>query len=135
MAGRDSTLQFASGSQRDLFVPYWYNAQPAASWDAILRRRYRVQGARRLQLGDCTAHHGWTYHLASPQRGAPPRTALAFSYVAADATRLPDLTNAEGVRVRPDRVFQREDEISWGRWYDAVPDGRPIDHPLLPRVG
>ena len=132
-SARDSVLLFAEGTHRDPNLLYWY-ASPQ-NWEGLLKARYKVRSASHLELGDCTAHHGWVHHRASAQpKDALPRTAITFSYFTSEAMRLPDLTNVEGVRQRADRVFQFEDELSWRAWYSEVPDFQPVEHPLLPLV-
>ena len=129
----DSFLHFAVGSQRDIGFEYWYGNPEKLG--PLIAARYAITRVASLDVGDCTAHDGWTFHTAPPQdpsRGA--RKVVAFSFVTTDAIPLPDL-DAENIRVdRPDRVFVREDEIGWRDFYDELEPFEPVDHELLPMV-
>ncbi|CAK0904833.1 unnamed protein product [Prorocentrum cordatum] len=128
---KDSVLMFSAGSHRDLAMQYWYG--PPASWDGLLAERFVTEMALELDVGDCTAHHGWMMHKAHKQNAAlGARNALAFSYVSANAMPLPDL-KGDG-RGRADRPFHMEDELSFRDWFYDVPQFKPVDHPLIPLV-
>jgi hypothetical protein len=40
---------------------------PVGQKELIIKDRYALQTASELQVGDCTAHHGWTKHSAGKQ--------------------------------------------------------------------
>lgn len=95
-----------------------------------VKGRYNISSFN-LDVGDCTAHHGWTLHAAQKQpRRNTARVAIGFSYVYADARVLGGISSAHPVDMKvPD-----EDEISYGRWLSDLNQGDAIDHPLLPIV-
>jgi hypothetical protein len=73
----DSFLHFAVGSQRDIGFEYWYGNPEKLG--PLIAARYAITRVASLDVGDCTAHDGWTFHTAPPQdpsRGA--RKAVAF---------------------------------------------------------
>ncbi len=96
----DSLLVFAGGSHRDKSLTHWYTLlmhydtnilhrypQENVSKDhkmRILLDRYRFETVSNLNVGDCTAHHGWVYHYADKQPDSNyPRLELleCFKYV------------------------------------------------------
>lgn len=129
----DSFLHFAVGSQRDIGFEYWYGNPEKLG--PLIAARYAITRVASLDVGDCTAHDGWTFHTSPPQdarRGA--RKAIAFSFVTSDAMPLPDLDAASIRKDRPDRVFVREDEIGYRDFYDELEPFEPVEHKLLPLV-
>lgn len=125
----DAGLLFASGSHRDFALPYWRS-------DAYLARGLEGRGytldasPAGLGPGDATWHAGWTLHASPPQPpGRPERAALAVSYFADGAARLPARGDA-GLRRYP----HGEDAESSEAWLADVPPGAPARHPLLPLV-
>ena len=153
----DSLLQFAAGSHKDVSLFHWFPSAGVQNkqWKMILEDRYTQEakseghrsrrgkefaGAHTMEVGDCTAHHGWTWHRADAQgyvhsrkgngfRYTPPRAAVTFSYVTDAARVLPDIF---GNTTRNYRPFTPEDEMSFLPWLrDLVPHG-PIEHPMLP---
>jgi hypothetical protein len=122
LSEQDSALIFASGSHRDFSLPYWR----AELGD--LTGRYPVESYPLLALGDATWHAGWTLHSSPPQpKTGPPRAAMAVSFFADGARRLP-----------PARLLQRqphsEDAAGSAAWLRDVPEGAVARHPLLPIV-
>ena len=76
----DSFLHFAVGSQRDIGFEYWYG-NPENS-GPLIAARYAITRVASLDVGDCTAHDGWTFHTAPPQdpsRGARKAVACGNS--------------------------------------------------------
>ena len=124
----DSPLEFASGSHRDLALPYWYteDGMDNPSGD---QREYDVDMHLPLAPGDATFHHGWLFHAAPPNDGKRDRLALAISYVSAAAHVL-DVEDDEGLRRRP----EDEDRESYADWLGEVPGGAVVNHQALPIV-
>ena len=121
-----------------------------AAWEAdVTKSKNKWINARtfgKLELGDCTFHHGETTHAAAipPQRDwdggataqdAPPREvreAVTLTYMAADARKIPyaAFSNMMGEK----DITNHEDYASFGRWYDEVADGAVIDHKECPII-
>lgn len=123
----DAALEFASGSHRDFALPYWHTD---ASMSAGLENRgYAVESyTPPLALGDVTWHHGWTLHCAPEQPlGRPPRHALAVSFFADGARRLP---GPQLLRREP----HNEDAASCADWLSHVQPGAAARHAALPLV-
>lgn len=118
-----SPLEFASGSHRDLALPYWYTKEGMENPGGD-PREYDVESHLPLQPGDSTWHHGWVYHSAPPNESDQVRVALALSFVAQDAHLLP--------RKRCRRRPEMEDMESYSEWIEEVKPGAPAAHPLLP---
>ncbi len=90
LSSEDAALAFASGSHRDFALPYWYDEAGMSS--GLAQRGYPVESYSQppLSLGDATWHAGWTLHSAPGQPAtSAPRVALAVSYFADGARRLP----------------------------------------------
>lgn len=129
----DSMLRFLSGSHRDISVKNWYNDFDASA--EMVARYGGYAQARALDVGDCTAHHGWVLHDAPPQPKESEfkdRLAIGFTYVAGDATVLTDLYSQTDRTRRAN--FGDEDEYSYRDWIKDLNEGDVIDHPLLPVV-
>ena len=124
----DSPLEFASGSHRDLALPYWYSldGMDKPSGDD---REYDVDVHLPLAPGDATWHHGWLFHAAPPNDGRHDRLALAISYVSASAHVL-DTQDRHGLR----RVPEDEDCESYMDWLQDMKGGDAVTHALLPVV-
>jgi len=107
------------------------------------------QGARtfgKLDLGDCTFHHGETTHAAAvpPQRDllagqttkdAPPREvreAVTLTYMGAESCKIPlaAFKKMSGVK----DIKDQEDYASYSRWYDDIEAGAVIDHEECPII-
>ena len=86
-----------------------------------------MSAAGRLALGDVSWHAGWCLHCAPPQPpGTPARLALAVSYFADGARRLPEeLRRGRGAD---------EDRESYAAWVGGVASGARARHALLPLV-
>eukprot|EP00640_Fibrocapsa_japonica_P005148 CAMPEP_0113946102 /NCGR_PEP_ID=MMETSP1339-20121228/54462_1 /TAXON_ID=94617 /ORGANISM="Fibrocapsa japonica" /LENGTH=206 /DNA_ID=CAMNT_0000952017 /DNA_START=397 /DNA_END=1017 /DNA_ORIENTATION=- /assembly_acc=CAM_ASM_000762 len=123
----DSVLQFATGSHRDISYKHWYGAVPKDQ-DALLSQRYIVAHYAPYAPGDCSIHHGWTYHKANPNEGSETREAVTFSYVDAKAKKL------HSNEIRNSRPFVTEDLLSYKGWIDDIPDHGVIEHADLPVV-
>lgn len=137
MGDGDSLLIFASGSHRDVSLGHWFPVQhyPYDKIRNSVDDRYHWDSARNLKVGDCTAHHGATWHYAALQpEDRPPRRAIAFSFVADGARVLEDLpatTTREGMR-----KFVPEDKVSYSQWFHkaAAKSGVAVDDPVIPVV-
>lgn len=119
----DSMLQFAPGSHRDVSREHWFGPNSPEA--------FTFAQAHTLEVGDCTAHHGWTKHWAPGQPTDTPRLAIGFTYVIGDATVLSDWKAVTNNRYAP---FKNEDEISFRDWIGDLKEGEVIDHSLLPIV-
>ena len=121
-----------------------------AAWEAdVSKNKNKWINSRtfgKLELGDCTFHHGETLHAAAipPQRDweggatsedAPPREvreAVTLTYMAADARKIP---YAAFSRLMGEKdITNHEDYASFGRWYDEVTGGAVIDHKECPLI-
>lgn len=129
----DSLLLFATGSHRDLSLNHWYMTQDY-SYDQIkemVEDRYRWDTAGELKVGDCTAHHGMTWHYAQDQpEDLPARRAIAFTFVAEGSRVLDDLP-AQSTR-SGQRAFLDEDRVSYEPWLKVSKSREPLKHPITP---
>jgi len=65
----DSILTFGMGSHRDVTYSTWYPTPLSTDQvQKILVDRYKFGRMSDMKIRDCTAHHGWTYHSAPPQK-------------------------------------------------------------------
>lgn len=81
-----------------------------------------------MRVGDVSAHHGWTVHMAPAQPpGSPPRAALAVSYFA-DGARVHDWAGDTSLR---SRLRHTEDAESYAEWLPAVQSGNAAVHASL----
>jgi len=129
--GGGTGLRFCSKSHADIALPYWNPPPgdtppaPASEWRR-LERRYppRTVHYMPLEVGDVTAHSGWTLHSAGGNDGAADRLALAITYVDGRA------------EVRPDALSVGDDEDRWSYrdWIHEVPARAPFRHELVPIV-
>ena len=119
-------------------------------WQAdTLKSKTSWQGARtfgRLDLGDCTFHHGETMHAAAapPQRDwkagattkdAPPRPvreAVTLTYMGAESRKIPLEAFKKMSNVK--EIKDQEDYASYSRWYGDVESGAVIDHEECPQI-
>ena len=74
-----SALQFVSGSHNDFALAYWNE-----EWDNLETRYGEPVHYMPLEVGDVTAHAGWTLHCAN-DASDDERWALAITYVDAAA--------------------------------------------------
>jgi hypothetical protein len=131
-----TALVFCSKSHSDFALPYWNSYKesaenPDSPWNRLEERYERDYSGMDslvdympLDLGDMTAHSGWTLHCANANTGKHDRLALAITYVDARAP----------VRVRTDEG-DSEDVWSYQDWISQVPRGTPDwDHPLVPII-
>ena len=86
------------------------------------------------EVGDCTFHSGWTTHAAPPavtnkgeRHKKIPREAVTVSFIDGAARKVP-----KSVWYRGYANVAEEDYISYGRWYDKVPDGEFLESDILP---
>tara|TARA_B110000977_G_scaffold53398_1_gene72557 strand:+ start:27743 stop:29107 length:1365 start_codon:yes stop_codon:yes gene_type:complete len=120
----DAALVFASGSHRDFSLPYWKTLEGMSD---LNDRGYEVESYPPLDLGDATAHAGWTLHWSPPQpNDCPPRYALSVCYFLDGARRL----RKSECRQDP----HSEDEWSYREWLQDIEQGAPARHPALPVV-
>jgi hypothetical protein len=120
----DAALVFASGSHRDFALPYWKTLEGMSD---LNDRGYEVESYPPLDLGDVTAHAGWTLHWSPPQpKDCPPRYALSVCYFLDGARRL----RKSECRQDP----HKEDEWSYKDWLVDIEEGAPARHPALPVV-
>jgi len=120
----DAALHFASKSHRDFALPYW---RTVAGMESDLESRYDIDTYDELDLGDLTAHHGFTLHWSPPQpEDSAPRYALSICYFADGAKRL----DARNLRRAP----HEEDLWSYESWLKDIKPGSRARHPQLPLV-
>jgi hypothetical protein len=120
----DAALHFASKSHRDFALPYW---RTLAGMEDDLESRYEIDTYDELDLGDLTAHHGFTLHWSPPQpEDSVPRFALSICYFADGAKRM----DAKHLRRSP----HEEDMWSYESWLKDVKPGARARHPELPLV-
>lgn len=91
----DTVLMFASRSHRDVALKHWfttgYGRNQTDRMVVMMQDRYHLEKYDDLRPGDCTAHHGWTYHAAKQaDERTRAREAVTFSFVDSNALRLPD---------------------------------------------
>jgi len=124
--GREnSILQFASTSHRDVAYLHWFPGNDKKDLPKEVSNRYQIVDYDQYEVGDCSFHHGWTFHYAKPNQGNQQREAIALSFVDGEAMLLDQNT----------RLFSQEDQLSYQDWIDTVYDnGRRLNHPLLPVV-
>lgn len=140
----DSILLYAEGSHRDISLIHWYPTEISEKQKIeIIHERYLIGKVNYLNVGDCTAHHGWIYHSAPPQPQSShsqqqnsqyspgSRIAFAMSFVSDMARVLPDLYGNETRHFRP---FSFEDSLSFASWINDLTPMTNINHPLLPLV-
>lgn len=72
--------------------------------DDDVRAQYAVVPPRQIRAGDATAHLGWTFHRAPPNRGSTPRRAFAVTYYADGAKTHQDLIAPPGDTVASGRA-------------------------------
>lgn len=120
----DAALHFASRSHRDFALPYWRTLQ---GMEDLESRGYEIETYEELDLGDLTAHHGWTLHWSPPQpEDSAPRYALSICYFADGARRM----RTENLR----RVPHDEDEWSYDAWLREIKPGHAARHLEIPIV-
>ena len=120
----DAALHFASKSHRDFALPYW---RTLAGMEDDLESRYEIDTYEELDLGDLTAHHGFTLHWSPPQpEDSVPRFALSICYFADGAKRM----DAKHLRRSP----HEEDLWSYESWLKDIKPGAVARHPELPLV-
>jgi len=126
MKQNDSILQYASKSQKDVAFLHWFPGEDqSTNITAIIKERYKIENHNSYNVGDCSVHHGWTWHFAQINSNLTPREAVAFSFVDGNALLLD----------QNKRQFEQEDILSWKDWIDEVYENKlKIDHPLLPLV-
>ena len=98
------------------------------SWDQAL-------DFGQYEVGDCTFHSGWTTHAAPPAvtKGGTgglkkvPREAVTVSFIDGNARKIP-----KSVWYRSSAEVAEEDYISYGRWFDKVPDGELLETDIVP---
>ena len=119
-------------------------------WEAdVIKSKNIWQGARtfgKLDLGDCTFHHGETTHAAAipPQRqweagqtakDAPPREvreAVTLTYMGVDSRKIPLVAFKEMSGVK--NIKDQEDYASYSRWYHDIEAGAVINHEECPVI-
>ena len=126
----DSVLSYALESHLDLTGFYWYGGESGS------QLRHKVVQYPKLNRGDCVAHHGQMLHAAPPQpKGSRAREAISFTFVDANARRLPpDHQRPNGVKIFDQMDGSTEDGISFMRWLNDIKPNGLLDHPLLPVV-
>ncbi|KAF6256823.1 hypothetical protein COO60DRAFT_1640423 [Scenedesmus sp. NREL 46B-D3] len=126
-ADSDSGLLFAEQSHRDFALPFWHDLRGRDLND----RRYKLQDAGPMQVGDVSWHHGWMLHCAPPQPpGTPQRLALAVSYFADGARLLARRRDPSVLK----HMLHDEDAESYGGWLAQLKDGAVARHEQLPLV-
>jgi len=115
-----SGLSYASGSHRDVALPFW--SDPC---ETDLSDRYEdVVDHGAFAVGDCAWHHGWCLHSAPGNALGETRYAYTVSFVR-DGARL---LQSEGHVRYPDN----EDDAVYATWIDDIGWGGRAEHTLLP---
>ena len=127
----DSKLVYALESHVDITHFFWFGGEA----DLSGRLRHTLVQYPNLKRGDCVAHHGNLLHAASRQQNLERvREAIAFTYVDAEARKLPaDKDRPKGVTIF-EADGTTEDQFSFLRWFPHIEHGAVIDHPSLPLV-
>lgn len=82
-------------------------------------------------MGDVSAHHGWTLHMAAGQSAdSQERAALAVSYFA-DGAKLLDCEQDGSLR---GHLGDTEDQESYESWYSSLKGGSVASHKDIPLV-
>ena len=135
-------LAFPEGSSGEALMQEMWQAD-------TIKSKNSWQGARtfgRLELGDCTFHHGETMHAAAapPQRDweagattkdAPPRPvreAVTLTYMGAESRKIPLEAFKKMSNVK--EIKDQEDYASYSRWYGDIESGALIDHEECPQI-
>ena len=133
----DSVLMFAQRSHRDMAIKHWYRFGYTDTSRMVvgMKERFRLAVHTDIRPGDCTAHHGWTFHAARQlETHERERSAITFSFVAADnvsTRRLPDQA------LRKFRNMPSEDYLSYVDWHEGscknrTACARPLDDSQIP---
>lgn len=126
----DSGLVYALESHLDVAHFYWWGGEEELRAETL---RHRLVRYPTLNVGDCVVHHANLLHAALAQTKGV-REAVTFSYVDAETRKLPrDEQRPKGNPIwEPDNTT--EDMMSFNRWFNDVPYGGVLDHPLTPIV-
>ena len=123
-------LFFVSGSHSDFALPFWNrNEDDTGGEYDRLDIRYgddSVEDHMPMNVGDLTAHAGWTLHGANGGIGAMDRYALAVTYVDSNAEIRDDVSSSS--------VGHSEDRRSYSDWVDEVVPRSYFEHDLVPVV-
>jgi len=106
----NSILEFATSSHRDIAFLHWFPDADKGDLKKVVNERYTIVDYGSYEIGDCSFHHGWTFHHAKKNTANHQREAIALSYVDASAFLLDKNT----------RSFSMEDQLSYQYWIDAV---------------
>jgi ectoine hydroxylase-related dioxygenase (phytanoyl-CoA dioxygenase family) len=124
-------LFFVSGSHSDFALPFWNrnDGESGREYDR-LDVRYGgddgVEDYMPMQIGDFTAHAGWTLHGANGGIDSGERYALAVTYVDKMAEVREDASNSA--------VGHDEDRRSYKDWIKDVEPRSYFEHDLVPIV-
>lgn len=95
-------------------------------WQRLPSGNVSVPAAGFMEVGDVSAHHGWTLHMAAPQAaGSQDRAALAVSYFA-DGVKVLGSSQQHG--------RDSEDKESYDSWYRTLKRGSVAKHNDIPLV-
>ena len=133
-------LYFVNGSHADFALPFWNKNDGAGKEYERLEERYGgedgVEHYMPMEVGDMSAHAGWTLHSANANGGANgsggagagsgERYALAVTYVDARAEIREDAVSSA--------VGHGEDRRSYRDWVNDVEPRTYFEHALVPIV-
>jgi hypothetical protein len=103
-----------------------------AAGDFVAVRSRVAAGA--MQVGDVSAHHGWTLHMAEGQApGSRQRLALAVSFFG-DGARVLDWSRDRTLRPELRAQQFEEDCESYDSWYSSLKGASFARHADLPLV-
>jgi hypothetical protein len=123
---KEGGLLYADTSHRDCALHYWIDRSKVDKLD--LTGRYVESDHGCIELGDVSAHHGWTLHYGNPNLTTEDRYAYSVTYVDADAT----IRDTFGMK--KDRG-DAEDEESYKDWIGVIERGTSFgDNSFMPIV-
>jgi len=60
----NSILEFATSSHRDIAFLHWFPDADKGDLKKVVNERYTIVDYGSYEIGDCSFHHGWTFHHA-----------------------------------------------------------------------
>jgi ectoine hydroxylase-related dioxygenase (phytanoyl-CoA dioxygenase family) len=122
-------LLFVNGSHSDFALPFWNVDKDRGEYNRLEERYGGDDGIEHympMNVGDVSAHAGWTLHSANGGIGniGSDRYALAVTYVDAKAEIRQDAVHS--------KIGHDEDRRSYEDWASQVQPRSYFEHPLVP---